>query len=607
MQSPDDDGFETDLVRYDNEARSSNLSTRVGEVSGDQGFSFNSLGSGPSCLNVACNRRSDCLNVVPRNLEGTSIAIAERSMYMQRRHGDTIFYIVNEGFVDITGGLGDFNAFSLPIGDAVAPEPARSKPAFRYGRMFRDDRLSALDLGNATERDRMLEGMADLGLAMHGNSTAASPGPGDHPSLPAGFTFLGQFIAHDISFDKTANIRSRELTRDEIMSGRSPSLDLDSVYGLGPDSEDDRRLYEDDRASFKIGKTSKTSLGNAFFERENDLVRDKDNPDNPRLAVIADVRNDDNLAVAQTHVAFLKFHNAVVERLKKSGVSSDKLFEEARTKVVQHYQSIVLHDFLPRIVDEAVLDDVVKNGPRHFKIEPKEDLFMPIEFSFAAFRWGHSTVRDTYQWNRVFQTPKTDFTDIADLGDLFKFTGLLGNLGRFETLPTNWIIDWSRFYNIKGSADITVNPKFNHARTIYTSNARRTLAFLNLRSGLFLKLPSGQTLAEKVKEIGAKRLSGEKLSDGPHFDILKRHGFDEQTPLWYYILKEAEIFNRGERLGPLGSLIVAETLVALIRASRYSILGGESEWHPDLDPSDSKHYSMADLLAFADVVNPLGN
>jgi hypothetical protein len=86
---------------------------------------------------------------------------------------------------------------------------------------------------------------------------------------------------------------------------------------------------------------------------------------------------------------------------------------------------------------------------------------------------------------------------------------------------------------------------------------------------------------------------------------LRAAGLDTQTPLWYYILKEAEVLNSGLKLGPVGSRIVAETFVGLIEASRTSVLADRA-WRPTL-PSlvSGSSFTMADLLLFVNDLNPL--
>jgi Animal haem peroxidase len=175
---------------------------------------------------------------------------------------------------------------------------------------------------------------------------------------------------------------------------------------------------------------------------DNDLPRD---PNNGK-AFTGDERNDENLPLAQTTVALIRFHNKVVDTLSKS-YDGDDLFECARKHVVKHFQWIILHDFLPTVVDEDVLDCVMNHGLRWFKVKRRRDLFMPLEFSAAAFRFGHSMVRSAYQWN-FFHSTQIPFGKMVPLSQLFDLTAFSGSIGppNEPTLPGEWAIDWRRFY-----------------------------------------------------------------------------------------------------------------------------------------------------------------
>lgn len=426
------------------------------------------------------------------------------------------------------------------------------------------------------------EALDELAKAMENDADEDS-------SIPAGYTYLAQFITHDISFFPRKKFPTENV--DGVTQQRNPTLNLDSLYGGGPTLEP--KLYEADRIHLKVGTNRDSDL-------KNDLPRDKDNPNNPALAIIADERNDENLAVAQTHVAFLRFHNAVVDKLLKDGISQNELFDEARKKVIQHYQWIILHDFLPKIVDKEILQDVLANGTKYLKAN--EDMFVPTEFAFAAFRIGHSMVANEYNWNRNFQK--------ARLGEIMRFTGITKMRATGKPLPQDWIIDWRRFYHFEGEYI-----GFNRAKkinTFLTSQITKILRAINSNSdfpsltkidlyrGNELSLPTGQAVA---KWLNVAPLSADEIAEGSHKDILKKYKLDINTPLYYYILKEAEL-GGGERLGNVGSRIVVETIVWLIQKSDFSILK-ERNFKPTLGENNGK-FDMTDLLKFADVVNPLG-
>lgn len=548
-----------------------------------------------------------------------------------RQHGRTQFFIEGEGFVDaalIPPRLRETAPAAVQGLQAAAatgrPTPER---AFRFCRLFpklkpletEDAKLIAL--GQALD-DPFVQGAVDS-------------------TIPAGFTYLGQFVDHDITFDRTQgetpdSIPSGQLKVEEIESARTPALELDSLYGRGPANSPE--LYEQDGVRLKIGTTfGRPDLG-VTKDFPNDLLRrPADVAEKPRQAIIGDPRNDENLIVAQTHLAFLKFHNKIVEHLKGKGVK-DKLFDEARKMVVQHYQSIVLFDFVARLADPAVFEDVFTKGRKYFyppgakKIyEKTEHVCMPVEFSGAAYRLGHSMIRNRYQWNKVFNSAGpaaplfggggptlAAFFEFSEVSGQFPF-GPPGVNGLNPRLPSDWIADWRRMYDFSERENGVRHPQLNFARPIDTKLAKdlqtlpqfrnlmpveqQSLAVRNLLRGRLLSLPSGQDVAN---HLGVAALTPSEVASEPHAVLLQSLGFDKSTPLWFYILKEAEVQQRGQRLGQVGSRLVVETFHGLVATSDHSILA-EKGWKPSLPAQDADHYTMLDLLLFVDDINPLGD
>jgi Animal haem peroxidase len=465
---------------------------------------------------------------------------------------------------------------------------------------------------------------------------AMTVGGGGASQIPAGFTYLGQFVDHDLTFDKTQVTLGTNVTPAQLIQNRSPSLDLDSLYGAGPLDPESAKFYESDLLHLKKGTTVATppDAAKVGFDLPRGLGP---NAAEKRKAVIPDPRNDENLAVAQTHLAFIRFHNRVVDTLPANTPLAQK-FAAARELVVKHYQWMLRTDFLPRIAAKAVIDDVFSGGRKAFEVgvNPMSVPTMPIEFSVAAFRLGHSMIRSSYEWNRRFNS---DVGQAGTLDLLFTFSATGGDLGGGPQLPSNWIADWRRLYNFgqAGRADLVVPPaRFNRAMRIDTrlvnplknlpagsfggpqvpfDDPRANLAFRNLTRAKMVNLATGQQMATFLKNKGVNLtgLSKAQIRNGSNGATLgaltdiQRETMLTKTPLWFYILREAEL-NAG-RLRGVGARIVAETFHRAMEGSQHSIVR-DATWKPSLGPSNTT-FRMVDLMLFAfegkkNLLNPLG-
>lgn len=520
-------------------------------------------------------------------------------------HGLDSYFVVGEGLLTPSANGDD---------GAVAALAAVQAPRFRFSRVGPKGTQPS-----RSARRRVAEAMAD--------------GGGGGSRIPAGFTYLGQFVDHDLTFDRTSVMLGEDVSPGELLQGRSPSLDLDSLYGGGPTRAGSARFYRDDR-HLKVGKT--VAVGADAARRGFDLPRVGSGATRAdrRAALIPDPRNDENLAVAQTHLAFIRFHNRVVDNLPATTPAARR-FARARELVVKHYQWMIRHDYLPRICGRAVVNDVFRHGRKVFEVDadPTAVPTMPIEFSVAAFRLGHSMIRGAYDWNARFP----DRQGTLDL--LFTFSGTAGNLGGSLRLPSNWIADFRRLYDFTeaGRADLAVPERmFNRAMRIDNNlvdplkllptrsfggpdapdgDPSRNLAFRNLTRAKMVKLATGQQMARLMRNRGVpvQALTRAQIRNGHNGATLdqltpaQRESFVSNTPLWFYILREAEL-NRG-RLSGVGARLVAETFHRAMEGSRHSIVR-DPGWRPTLGPDDTT-FRMVELLLFAfegrkNLLAPLG-
>ena len=480
---------------------------------------------------------------------------------------------------------------------APAPGEASASVPTQHGAMLRGLLLPT--------KDRSLEGrfglmfkklpafeppdtlLIDLARGMEEPSDTAS----NDSSLPVGFVFLGQFIDHDLTFDDTPIPAQRE-DPDARTNFRTPRFELDSVYGPGP--KQNAIIFDpDDPAKLYIARNS--------YNRD-DLPRDADG-----TARIGDPRDDENLVTSQLHLAFRKFHNALVDHVREQGLSRiDEVFAEAQRLCRWHYQWVLVHDFLPKVVEQSVIDTILQErpgGPAKVKLDfykPKNPNkpMMPIEFAVAAYRFGHSMLRRGYVINKQGQSAIL----FGKNADDFPKDESVGNLNGGRPLRPELEIAWRHFFEIPGA-----NDPVNYARPIdsnlsgplsalpFVSAPPVSLAERNLLRGKRLGLPAGQQVAQ---EMGVQALSVERLGLGANPGWVAQG----RAPLWFYILKEAELQQGGERLGAVGGRIVAEVFLGLLRLDGSSYLRVDPTFRPKppIAP-EAGVFRIGDLLKFAGV------
>ena len=408
----------------------------------------------------------------------------------------------------------------------------------------------------------------------------------NNPNHTAGTTFMGQFLDHDITRDAGSTLgQPQSLNRSTNLS--SARFDLDSVYGGNP--ADSPQLYRsDDNILFKVES-------GGLFE---DLPRDSSGQ-----ARIADARNDENLMIAGIHVAFLKFHNAVVERVRATtDLDGDEAFAEAQRLVTWHYQWLILHQFLPQFIGQSMVDDILTNGRKHFTTSTPT---IPVEFQASAYRFGHSMIRPSYRANMAGDNGEPFFGMVFDPAEFGKNDPADMNGG--SRAPRRFI-GWQTFFDF-GDGEVKPNKKIDTQistplfqlpmGSISTSRGEplgpTSLATRNLLRHITWGIPSGQDVAARM---GVDRLTARDLVDVN--DIVPR--LAGATPLWLYILREADVVEDGMRLGPVGGRIVGEVFIGLLQMDPNSILTTGVGWRPTLASRvGTGDFFMADMLTAAGV------
>lgn len=432
--------------------------------------------------------------------------------------------------------------------------------------------------------------------------------PGREPPtdsiIPAGYTYFGQFVDHDVTFDVSSSI---DIATDAntIHNLRSPSLDLDSMYGRGPAM--DPFLYDFPTAGpttaikMKLGINTPIGPGGPGGTAGFSGMVMQTDFDVPRIigpahtAIIGDPRNDENLIVVQFHQTMLRFHNAVVDMLILAGFPGDN-FVEAKKIVTYHYQWAVVNDFLKRICGAPAVNQALSG----VSAAVGSSFRMPVEFAVAAYRFGHSMIRDFY-WLSFVQP-------FAQLPQVFAFN-------RDPNLPvfSNWVVDFNAFFDT--GVFVPVNNKAKKIDSVMAvglenlpgfSGLMAVLATRNLRRGLALGLPSGQAMA---RWFGIAPMTAAQLTGGlPANEVAVLNSnagvLLKKTPLWYYVLREAMVLRNGDQLGSVGARIVADTFVRILKRDGDSYLRATGGFTPILPSATPGDFTVADLVVFAGVTQP---
>ena len=463
------------------------------------------------------------------------------------------------------------------------------------------------------EAEHTDEELTELGEAMV--SEAENPPTGEdkideeeNQGIDAGYTYLGQFIDHDLTFDPASSLQKQN-DPNALEDFRTPRFDLDNVYGRGPD--DTPFMYDDDGMHMLLGRPltgNPNDLNTRDLARNNPFAGDK-------RAIIGDPRNDENVIISQLQVAFIRFHNRMIKIMQST--DPQVTFSQVQQMVRWHYQWVVLHDFLPTIVGKKMVEKVLphlKTGKSIYDSKPdldfyhwKESPFMPVEFSVAAYRFGHSMVRPIYRLNTTL--PNRQF-----IFDTNVFISLVG----FREFPSTWALDWDLFFNPGGAPNTgidrtqkaykidtaLVNPLGNLPDPV--AKVIKSLAARNLMRGRRMGLPSGQAVARymhlPVIADADLKIGKATEEDSPTNKLLTdiSSNFADNAPLWYYILAEAQQqFKKDSTpitLGPVGGRIVTEVFVGLLLGDKHSFLSLNPAWTPLPEVMNGGEFKMIDLL-----------
>ena len=430
----------------------------------------------------------------------------------------------------------------------------------KFGRMFPD--VPPLEA----------EGEALLALGRRGGPLeigfeGEDPLEVSNPRIPAGWPFVGQFLAHDMTHDRDPLGPLKDLSR--ARNFRSPRLDLDSVYGAGPVGQP--YLYDvDDPDLLLVGRDDR---GEPF-----DLLRNFQGQ-----AIVSDARNDVHLFISQLHVGFLRFHNAVVGLVRDAGATGPEVMTEARRIVEWHYQWVVVNEFLRLSCGDAVVDDILANGTQLCRFGTRP--FIPVEFSDGAYRFGHAQIQERY-----------------DVNDQILGLPLFPDLVGIQAVAAQRRVDWPRLFAFDGfpAPQPSRRIRSDMVRSLLELPTRlvgvvertehASLASRDLVRGRAVGLPSGEAVA---RALGLEPCTKDEFALDPAV-------WSGETPLFLYVLKEAEVQTSGQHLGEVGGRIVAEVILGLLTCDPLSYLNAGNGWTPELAGADGR-FTIAHLLAVAGV------
>ena len=498
------------------------------------------------------------------------------------------------------------NLFDLP-GEGRPPASDRFRAGAANGHIDGN--------GRVRQRTALHQLMAKLTQRIRRSGVGAD----DNSALPSGYTYLLQFIAHDmVDSVLSFNIHDPDIVPG-ARNGRSEPLCLETLYGAGPDEcpqayeyttqQQIRGLIPRIRLRIAERATEPLAQGNPYcpfrdIARNTSQKTSTGQDASPLLteAMLADPRNDAHALISQMTVLFQLLHNHVIALLEaaiapfaaQGEVPRRELayreFQCARLVVTHIYRNIITKDVLKHILDEAVYHRYLTDASLPRDQAPG----IPLEFSFGAFRFGHAIVRDQYTVNS--QSREQPTSGALRRSSLLAHQGLL-------PIKSDWLVDWAHFFDtgngIVPNFSKRIGPRYPEALKddllLFPAKVDGVdaggLMDRDLLSSAYAGLLSVPALIRKMQERGFDMvedlaqwqepmrawltqvpglLPGQQVPLSADDPDLARILID--PPLPFFVLFEAARIGRadeaqgGRRLGPLGSVIVAETILGAIKA-----------------------------------------
>lgn len=448
------------------------------------------------------------------------------------------------------------------------------------------------------------------------------PQPGDpalehweNPAIPSGYTYLLQFIAHDLVHSATPLSITGE--RGNLANARRAPLLLESLYGHGPVGSP--HLYaldapaDDRRTKLRLGRmrwkiagdnaaaqSSKCPFRDIARTRVEDLTGvDRDRSGRVALteALLADPRNDDHAIISQLTALFAQMHNGLVDLARRGEPVSrasgrfgaaHKRFLCARDALTAIYHHIIGNDVMRRVLHPAIHAAYAGDAPDFIDRPSAGDWQIPFEFSHGAFRFGHAMVRPEYRINDQSRHDLNNTLEKSSANDPVNMP-----------LDDTWMVQWSRFFPLQGSQpnlSRRIGPYFSDAlgndQIFYAFDAteRVGLLYRDLLGAALAGMWSVDALVAEIARrrpefVAPSRLLADRayrvsalrdwLAASPAYGGLTREDIEtlaNDPPLPFFILFEAmqQRGAEGVHLGPLGSIITAEVIFSALEGARAS-------------------------------------